>query len=84
MITNTFIHSFTKGDLYHAQKEIPLSQLTSQLNQDIGKNEHFSYVTGPLDYGRTYTIKLAAINTYGLKGNQNISKKLEKITIHII
>ena len=75
MITNVLIHSFQKGALYHAQKEIPLSRPTSQLNQDIGNNELFSYVTGPLDYGRTYTIKLAAINTNGLKGNLNIFKK---------
>ena len=67
-----FLCIFLKEDLYNAHKEIPFSRLTS--NSDGGTGKVFSYVTGPLDYGRKYAIRLVAVNTNGLVGNMIISR----------
>ena len=57
-----------------------MSRLTSDANTEYGedKTSTFSYVTGPLEYGRKYAIKLVAINTNGKLGNKS-NRKIDRI-----
>ena len=68
MICISFIF---KGELYDAHKEIRVSRMTSKSNAETAEPEpnDFSYVTGPLHYGRKYAIKLVAVNANGISGN---------------
>ena len=45
--------------------------MTSKSNAETAEPESngFSYVTGPLHYGRKYAIKLVAVNANGISGN---------------
>lgn len=48
-----------------------MSQFTTGITNGDHKEgfEMFSYVTGPLDYAKTYLVKLAAVNNKGKLGN---------------
>ena len=59
--------------MYNAHKEILLSRLVTSshvvASDSDNKPRVFSYVTGPLEYARNYTVKLTAVNNNGLLGN---------------
>ena len=63
----------SQNNLYNAHKDIPISQFASNIAS--GDDEYddgakrFSYVTGPLDFAKTYLVKLTAVNNKGKLGN---------------
>ena len=69
-----YLH-FLQNDLYNAQKEIPASERNSaeHATEDDGSAlKIYSYVTGPLEFSKTYIIKLTAVNINGIIGIINI------------
>ena len=60
-----------QNDLYNAHKEIPATQKasTEHTTEDDGSALRiYSYVTGPLEFSKTYAIKLTAVNINGIIG----------------
>ena len=71
---NRYLH-FLQNDLYNAQKEIPAADRNSaeHATEDDGSAlKIYSYVTGPLEFSKTYIIKLTAVNINGIIGIINI------------
>ena len=66
---------FLQNDLYNAHKEIPASESDSaeHAREDDGSTlKIYSYVTGPLEFSKTYIIKLTSVNINGIIGIINI------------
>ena len=71
---NRYPH-FLQNNLYNAHKEIPVSERDSaeHATEDDGSAlKIYSYVTGPLEFSKTYIIKLTAVNINGIIGIINI------------
>ena len=71
--------NFLQNGLYNAQKEIPVSDRdsTEHATEDDGSAlKIYSYVTGPLEFSKTYIIKLTAVNINGIIGIINIQVDL--------
>ena len=71
---NRYPH-FLQNDLYNAHKEIPVSERDSaeHATEDDGSAlKIYSYVTGPLEFSKTYLIKLTSVNINGIIGIINI------------